>query len=180
MKKIFVSAILMLAMMSSVCFAIEKNDFSLGGIFLDMPQNEIIKMYGQPTSRPGGWAQLVQDCIKYGDDVEIGLLGKKVRYVVVTANNGWKTSAGVHVEMAIDDVIKIYGKNYKTENRSVRFDHQKKHLYTNLIGRAYIWTQVSENFSYSKGDTTYRISVVVNVNGNKVNAIVIDQITPEY
>lgn len=178
MKKIFVSAILMLAMMSSVCFSIEKNDFSLGGIYLDMSQDEITKIYGQPTSKPGGWAQLIRDCIKYGDDVEIGLLGKKVRYVVVTANNGWKTFAGVYVGMSLDDVIKIYGENYKTENKSVRFDHQKKHLYTNLTGTAYIWSRISENFSYNPGDTKYRISVVVN--NNKVNAILLDQITPEY
>ncbi|MBR6013244.1 MAG: hypothetical protein IK062_05630 [Selenomonadaceae bacterium] len=178
MKKIFVSVILFLTMMSSVCFAIDKNDFSLGGIYLNMSQDEITKMYGQPTSRPGGWAQLVSDCIKYGDAVEIGLLGKKVRYVVVTANNGWKTFAGVHVGMSIDDVIKIYGGNYKTESKSVRFDYQKQHLYTNLNGTAYIWSRVSENFSYNEGDTKYRISVVVN--NNKVNAIVLDQITPEY
>lgn len=178
MKKFFVSAILMVAMMSSICLAVGRNDFSLGGIYLDMPQGEIIKMYGQPTSRPGGWAQLVRDCIKYGDDVEIGLLGKKVRYVVVTANNGWKTSAGVHVGMSLNDVIKIYGKNYKTENKSVKFAHQKEHLLTNLNGTAYIWSRVSENFMYNPSDTTYRISVVVD--GNKVNAIVIDQITPEY
>lgn len=177
MKKIFVSAVLILAMMSSVCFAIDKNDFSLGGIYLNMPQSEITRMYGQPTSRPGGWAQLVTDCIRYGNDVEIGLLNKKVRYVVVTANNGWKTAAGVHVGMAIDDVIEIYGNNYKTSDKSVRFDHQKEHLYTNLAGRAYTWTQVSENFTYTKGDTTYRIAVIIS--GNKVNAIVLDQITPE-
>lgn len=178
MRKIFVSTILVLAMMSSVCFAIEKNDFSLGGIYLDMPQDEITRMYGQPTSRPGGWAQLIRDCIKYGDDVEIGLLNKKVRYIVVTANNGWKTAAGVHVGMSIDNVIGIYGGNYKTENKSVKFDHQRQHLYTNLNGTAYIWTRVSENFSYNPGDTKYRISVVVN--NNRVNAIVLDQITPEY
>lgn len=179
MKKIFLTAILMLAMMSNICFAIDKNDFNLGGIYLNMPQDEITKIYGQPTSRPGGWAQLVSDCIKYGDDVEIGLLGKKVRYVVVTKNNGWKTSAGVHIGMTIDDVIKIYGGNYKTADKSVKFEHQKEHLYTNLTGTAYIWTQTGENFAYSAGDTKYRISVIVNVNGNKVNAIVLDQITPE-
>ena len=177
MKKFFMLATLVLTMLSSVCFAVGRNDFSLGGIYLEMPKAEVIKMYGQPTSRPGGWAQLVRDCIRYGNDVEIGFLNG-VRYVVVTANNGWKTSAGVYVGMSLNDVIKIYGKNYTTENKTVKFAHHKEHLLTNLNGTAYIWSRVSENFSYNPGDTTYRISVIAN--NNKVTAIVLDQLTPEY
>jgi len=178
MKKIFMLATLLVSMLSNICFAVGRNDFSLGGVYLNMPRSEVIEMYGPPTSRPGGWAQLVSDCIKYGNDVEIGFLGKNVRYVVVTADNGWKTAAGVRVGMSLDDVIKIYGRNYQTETKSVSFDHQRQHLYTNLTGTAYIWSRVSENFMYDRGDTTYRISVVVS--NNKVNAIVLDQLTPEY
>ena len=177
-KKFFSVMLLSLLVISNVCFAVGKNDFSLGGIYLNMPQNQVYNMYGQPTSRPGGWAQLVTDCVRYGNDVEIGFLGKNVRYVVVTANNGWKTSAGVYVGMSVNDVINIYGKNYTTENKTVKFAHQKEHLFTNLNGTAYIWSRVSENFMYNLGDTTYRISVVVN--NQKVTAIILDQITPEY
>lgn len=177
MKKIFVVATLMLTMFSSICLAVGRNDFSLGGVYLEMPKVEVIKMYGQPTKQLRGWAQLIRDCIRYGNDVEIGFL-HGVRYVVVTANNGWKTSAGVYVGMSLNDAIKIYGKNYTTENKTVKFAHQKEHLLTNLNGTAYIWSRVSENFSYNPGDTTYRISVIAN--NNKVTAIVIDQLTPEY
>ena len=80
MKKIFILTALIAVMISSTCFAMRISDFSIGGISLNMPYNEVIRTYGQPTSHPGGWAQLVTDCIKYGNDVEIGFLGKKVRY----------------------------------------------------------------------------------------------------
>lgn len=180
MKKVFMmTALITVMMVASVCSAIGRNEFSLGGIYLNMPYNSVIKMYGQPTSHPGGWAQLVTDCIKYGNDVEIGFCNKKVRYVTVTANNGWKTPSGVYVGMSINDVIRKYGSNYTTENQSVRFDHQREHLLTSLEGTQYIWTQVRNDvYTYDPGDTSYRVSVVVS-NG-VVNAIVLDQITPEY
>ncbi len=177
LKKIFMLTTLIL-MLSSNCFAIGRNDFSLGGIYLDMPKDAVIKMYGQPTSQPSGYAQLVSDVIKYGNDVEIGFLGNKVRYVVTTANNGWKTAAGVRVGMSLDEVIKIYGNNYQTESRTSALNFNREYFYANWIGTKYTWSRVSENYSYNPGDTTYRISVVVS--DGKVTAVELNQITPEY
>ena len=178
MKKILAAAFILTTFVSGICFAIGRNEFVLGGVVLNMPYNAIVRMYGQPTSRPGGYAQLVSDVIKYGDDVEIGLLGNKVRYVVTTANNGWKTPSGVCVGMSIDEAIKICGRNYKKENRSTALNSDRKYFYANWIGTKYTWSMVSENFSYEPGDTTYTLSVVVN--DKKITAVELNQVTPEY
>lgn len=90
MRKIFLAAIFFILISTNICGAVERNEFSLGGIQLNLPYDDVIAMYGQPTSHPGGYAQLVSDVITYGDGVEIGFLGKKVRYVVTQKNNGWE------------------------------------------------------------------------------------------
>ena len=182
LKKIFATVIVLVAAVASVCGAVGKNDFSLGGVWLNMPYNDVVKMYGQPTSRPGGYAQLVTDVIKYGNGVEIGFLGKNVRYVVTTANNGWKTPSGLHVGMSIDEAIRICGTDYKTSTRSQSdipdWMRSRPYLYLKWTGKKYSWSRVTDIYSYAPGDTSFVLSVVEN--GGKVSAIILDQITPEY
>ncbi len=182
LKKIFAMAIFLVLSVASVCSAVDRNEFSLGGIYLNMPYNDVLKMYGQPTSRPGGYAQLVTDVIKYGSDVEIGFLGKNVRYVVTTANNGWKTPSGLHVGMTIDEAIRIYGTDYKISTRSQSdiYDWMKSQPYFPLTwtGKKYSWSRVAETYGYNPGDTIFVLSVVEK--GGRVSAIELDQITPEY
>lgn len=182
LKKIFAMAIVLVAAFATVCGAVTKNDFSLGGVYLNMPYDDVLKIYGQPTSRPGGYAQLVTDVIKYSNDVEIGFLGKKVRYVVTTAANNWKTPSGLYVGMSIDEAIRICGTDYKTSTRSQSeiYDWMKGKPYFDYTwtGKKYSWSCVAETYSYAPGDTTFVLSVVEN--GGKVSAIIISQITPEY
>ena len=80
--------------------------------------------------------------------------------------------------MSIDEVIKIYGKNYTTESRDNGLNHNKQYFFANWTGIKYTWAQVSNVYSYEPGDTTYLLSVVVN--GDKVTAVEINQRTPEY
>ena len=171
MRKILAVAIFLAAIVPNICLAMSLSEFNLGGVGLNMPYNDVIKMYGEPTSKPGGWAQLVSDCIKYGNDVEIGFLGKKVRYVVTTP-------AGVYVGMNINDVIKIYGDNFKTETRNAPINPAGKYFYYKWSGTKYSWSQVANIYSYEQGDTKFILSVVVN--DNKVTAIELNQQTPEY
>ena len=168
----------MAALAANVCFALSREDFKLGGLRLDMPYAEVIKIYGEPTSHPGGYAQLVSDVIKYGEDVEIGFLGKKVRYVAVTANNGWKTPAGVSVGMPVGEVVEIYGEADKVETRAKPIDAGGKYFYQKWSGTKMSWSRVSENYAYEPGDTTEILSVIVN--GGAVTAIELSQRTPEY
>ena len=192
MKKFFALTILIFAMMSGVCLALDKDDFSLGGVYLDMSEEEVIKMHGQPTftfgGRFGGLGHIISSCVQYGDNVEIayGVGGVRfvdvTRFVVVTANNGWKTTAGVHVGMSIDDVIKIYGKDYRIYKRKPfnhpDYDNKRKHLHCTLDGTAYVWSRVGEKYIYDPGDITHHINVIVK--NKKVTAIEISQSTPEY
>lgn len=182
MKKFFALTIFLVLSVVNVCSALSSEEFDLGGVQLNMPYDNVIAMYGQPTSIPGGYAQLVSNVIKYGNNVEIGFLGKKVRYVVTTANNGWKTPSGICVGMPIDKVIHIYGTNYET---STRTDNQiadwmrgKPYFEYTWTGKKYSWSRVADTYSYNPGDTKFILSVVEN--GGKVTAIMISQRTPEY
>lgn len=178
MRKIFSVIILAALIIPNICLAMTRADFTLGGLSLNIPYSEVIKIYGQPTSKLGGWAQLVSDCIKYGDDVEIGFLNKKIRYVVTTANNGWKTAAGVYVGMNINDVIKIYGNDFYTETRNAPLNPAEKYFFYKWSGTKYSWAEVADAYTYAPGDTSYILSVIVN--NDKVSAIELNQSTPEY
>ena len=184
MKKIFAVAILAVAIFSNVCFAYTPLEFSLGGLTLNNTYSDVIKMYGEPTRKLRGYSQMISNVIMYGSNVEIGFLGDKVRYIVTTADNGWATPAGVHVGMYFDEVAKIYGADFTMWERTFEeipaFMRESGEPYFEYewTGAKYSWAQVSENFSYEFGDTSYIFSVIVN--DGKVTAIEISQSTPEY
>lgn len=171
---IVATAFLIISM--NICGAVDRNEFELGGVKLGMSYDDVIKMYGQPTSHPGGYAQLVSDVITY-NGVEIGFLGKKVRYVVTTKNNGWKTPSGIRVGMSIDDAIKICGTDYSTKVRNKSdipkwmLDSDKKYFEYTWTGTRYTWK------NFINDELTLALSVVEN--GGKVTAVMIHQITPE-
>ena len=163
---------------ANVCFAIESDDFELGDLWLDMPYADVIESCGEPTSHPGGYAQLVTDVIKYGDGVEIGFLGKKIRYVAVTADNGWETPAGVRVGMTVDEVEEIYGEADEVVTQAKSLNASGKYFYQKWSGTKMSWTHVSENYAYEPGDITEVLSVIVN--DGVVTAIELSQRTPEH
>ena len=184
MKKIFVIAILAAAILSNVCFAYTPLEFSLGGLTLNNTYGDVIKMYGKPTTNPGGYSQMVSNVIMYGSNVEIGFLGEKIRYIVTTADNGWATPAGVYVGMNINEVIRIYGADFTMRERTFEDipafmrESGKPYFEYEWTGAKYSWSQVADVYTYTPGDTKFILSVVVN--DNKVSAIELNQSTPEY
>ena len=170
-------AIAFLVMSTNICGAVARNEFALGGVNLENSYDDVIKMYGQPTSHPGGYSQMVSDVITY-NGVEIGFLGKKVRYVVTTKNNGQTTPSGVRVGMSIDDVIGIYGTDYSTQVRNQSdipkwmLESDKKYYEYTWTGTKYTWKNFVSN------ELTLGLSVVET--GGKVTAVQIQRFTPEY
>lgn len=184
MRKIFIVATLVTVIFSNVCFALRASDFALGGLRLNTPYENVIARYGQPTNIPGGYSQLVSNVIMYGGNIEIGFLGKKIRYIVTTADNGWQTPAGVRVNMPLDEVIDIYGDDYEVTERTFadipKFmrESDKPYFEYNWTGTQYSWTRVSDSYVYKPGDTKYIISVIVDED-ETVTAVKLSQRTPE-
>ena len=178
MQKLFIAATFTAIIFSNVCLAMKPTDFTLGGVNLNIHYNDVIKTFGEPVSKIGGWAQLVTNVIKYGESIEIGFCGEKVRYVVTTANNGWKTAAGVYVGMPLDEVIKIYGTDFTKSTRTSPLDSNKPYFYHKWTGTKYSWSQVADVYYYAPKDTRYIISVIVDA--DKVSAIELNQSSPEY
>ena len=85
---------------------IEKSELCLGGITIDMPYQSVVKMYGEPQWKYGNPNNGIA---MYGDTVRIGFDKNIVTYVLVMADNGWKTPKGISVGMTLDDVYKAYG-----------------------------------------------------------------------
>ncbi len=184
LKKFFIATVLTLALISSSCLAMKLSEFSLGGMSLNMTYDEVIKIYGQPTQILNGYSQLVSKVVTYGDNVEIGFLGNKVRYVVTKANNGWKTPAGVRVGMTLAEVLEIYGGGYTAQTRAPEDipkwmrESCEPYFEYNWSGTKYSWAQVADAYAYEPGDVSFVLSVVVN--NDRVSAIELSQRTPEY
>lgn len=119
-RKTFLLLIVLLAS-CCLCYAqpsnnldntIAKNELSLGGVTINMPYQNVVQMYGVPQWQygdPGNGIAI------YGDSVRIGFDNNVVTYVLVMADNGWKTPKGISVGMTIDDVHKAYGNTYAWE-----------------------------------------------------------------
>lgn len=108
---------LAILLFSSVCFAEESTEVSLGGIRLGMSYEEVIAMYGEPTAKFEKVDEQGRNCwdkfIEYGDAIQITFSDKKgsfgvVESVFVTANNGWALPSGIKVGSKESDFKKIY------------------------------------------------------------------------
>ena len=98
-----------------ICFAqppnppksnIDLSELSLGGVTLNMPYQKVVQMYGEPQWQYGDSNNGIAE---YGSTVRIGFDKNLVTYVLVMADNGWKTPKGIGVGMTIDAVYKAYG-----------------------------------------------------------------------
>lgn len=98
---------------------------SIGGIPLPDKNDTARKIYGQPTRIQGSGAYRIYF---YGDSVEIGHEEGVAVSILITKNNGWKTSKGLGVGMNIEDAIKIYGypEITKAANNKVLYIYGKK------------------------------------------------------
>lgn len=97
---------------NSIDTTIEKSELSLGGVTVHMPYQRVVQMYGEPQWKYGDPNNGVA---LYGDSVRIGFNKNQVTYVLVMANNGWKTPKGISVGMNINEVYRVYGKEYSNE-----------------------------------------------------------------
>lgn len=102
---------------SGICFAEVSKDVSLGGIRLGMSYQEVISMYGEPTSK---YERVLDDgrvwakYIEYGNTVQITFSDKNgnfgvVENVFVTADNGFALPSGIKVGSKKSDFSNIYG-----------------------------------------------------------------------
>ncbi len=124
LKKAIVSMVVcgcIFALGNGEAFAeIAKDELNLGGVYLMAHKTDITSIYGKPTREENGGFTLY-----YGDSVTIGFSEGQVTSVTVTANNGWKTSAGLAVGMEADEAIAIYGDPDQSEERG----NKKIYLY---------------------------------------------------
>lgn len=108
---------LAILLFSSVCFAEESTEVSLGGIRLGMTYEEVIAMYGEPTIKfdlvnvEDG--RIRAKFIEYGDTIQITFSDKKgnfgvVKNVFVSSDNGWMLPSGIKVGSKESDFRKIY------------------------------------------------------------------------
>lgn len=115
MKKIAVSLLLGAALMtgSAVCGAegldwMGPQDISLGTIEPGMSLDYVREVYG-PMKRMK--SRHIDYVLGYGDSVKIVPTadGTSVKSIIVKANNGWATPAGVTVGMDVSILHKLYG-----------------------------------------------------------------------
>lgn len=117
MKRIFSMLLfLILLTISSVSFAqvkLTSDQIALGGIHLWQPISYVQQIYGVP-------AKVLSDgSLLYGDySIYISTYGKsgnlRVKSIMATADNGWKTPAGIKVGMNESVIQETYGKNFTT------------------------------------------------------------------
>ena len=182
MKKKLAALLLSGMMTCGNAFAISQDDISLGGIYLGMPYEDVIDQYGPPTREEKGGYQLLRKVIFYGDSIEIGFLGKKVRYVTSMMNNGWHTPAGIHAGMNLSEAIDVYGTDYKAQYPySKRRQDHKRFYFEKWNGIRYAYSCVPDmRYMYEPGDVSWYIYLDSNDGGKTVTAITIGEQTPEY
>ena len=129
MKKFAAALVAGATLLSSATFAsagetawMTANDVSLGGIQPRMSLDYVREIYGEMHDTATHYDK---NALGYGDSVKIipAANGTSVKSVIVNANNGWATPAGITVGMNIDEVTKIYGSG---EVNPVR--HQSHHM----------------------------------------------------
>ena len=115
MKKFLTTMTLGTALLAGSSFAsagetawMTQADVSLGGMQPRMSLDYVREIYGPMKETTTHYDK---HAVGYGDTVKIipTADGRGVKSILVEANNGWATPAGITVGMSIDEVKKIYG-----------------------------------------------------------------------
>ena len=115
MKKFLTTMTLGTALLAGSSFASAEEtawmtqvDVSLGGMQPRMSLDYVREIYGPMKETTTHYDK---HAVGYGDTVKIipTADGRGVKSILVEANNGWATPAGITVGMSIDEVKKIYG-----------------------------------------------------------------------
>ena len=119
LKKFFVAAmmsVLVVVGQVNLCDAMPYSEMYLGGLTAGSSYADMVSMYGEPVqdrSHASG-GQGYWDCW-YGNSVKIHhYLLKRIDFIKVTENNGWKTPSGLAVSDNISKALDICGEpDYK-------------------------------------------------------------------
>ncbi len=126
-KKFFIAAMFSVVVIQlSVCGAnMPRNEMYLGGLTVGSTLDEMTGIYGNYDSYNPGVEGLA--LYEYGDSVAIGYnsFSKKIISILVNANNGWTTPAGLAVGMNISDSVDLYG----APDYSETGDYKAAHCY---------------------------------------------------
>ncbi|MDY6269563.1 MAG: hypothetical protein SPL39_11545 [Selenomonadaceae bacterium] len=112
----FLTTLVLVVAMSSSVFAagwLSLSDVALGGVTLEMTQNAVANIYGQPSTSTDRGVSRMDGCRhviwKYGDSFVIDFADGSVDTVQTDANNGIQTPAGIHVGSSENDIWSAYG-----------------------------------------------------------------------
>lgn len=164
-KKVLAGAIALTAFVSSqfnVCGAsIPRSEISLGGITVNQSPDFMKKIYGEPNHEEPFPEYGIH--ATYGKGVKIDynnlsneFVNKYIMNIDVTANNGWKTPAGIGVGDNISKALNLYGEpDYKKSNSIKTF-------------YAYYPDGYSENKS------SYGLFIVFNTSSGKILRMYLD------
>ena len=85
------------------------SEMYLGGFTVGSSYSAMKKMYGEPVTDKDH-AEDNYTC-NYGDSVNVGYnrYTDEIQHIKISANNGWKTPAGLAVGMNISDALNMYG-----------------------------------------------------------------------
>ena len=110
-KQIFLLTIMVLMMFSCSCFAGEPTtkDCSLGGIAPFMTYDQVVAMYGEPTSQKGSFGTGENAYLSYGNTVQIQFANGVVSNIFSIGNNGWRLPNGISVGSQFKDLVALWG-----------------------------------------------------------------------
>ena len=121
LKKFFVAAIMSVLVVVgqvNLCDAMLYSEMYLGGLTVGSTVEYMKKLYGKPTEPFVG----VHGHYEYGDSVIIhhDVIEERLYGIIVKANNGWATPAGLTVGMNISTALDLYGNPDYTEKGSYK------------------------------------------------------------
>ena len=128
---LLVGALLMLSF-STVCASIPDSEFSLGGITIGSSADYVKSLYGEPDRASN--AQPGPDGSYYGYvygsslRIEFNADTNAVTGVIVTANNGFSTPAGITVGMDADVITQLYGEPFRISGGIISYHEEGKWL----------------------------------------------------
>ena len=106
---VLISALLLT---TGICQAtMPRSEMFLGGLTVNSPLSELKKIYGEPQKGYTWGYENAQYMSIYGNSVMVDSFNfrSKVMAIHITANNGWRTPAGISVGTNIQRVFDLYG-----------------------------------------------------------------------
>ena len=138
-KKFFIAVTFLvttLAMQINFCQAMPYSEMYLGGLTIGSSIDEMRRIYGEPTSHK--WVIEVHNSYQYGNTVTIDYNGsnKKIGFITISADNGWKTPRGLAVGDNISKALDMYGNPDYTQSGNFKtaycYFHESYNTYSKM------------------------------------------------